>query len=306
MSDRSDPSNMSSQTGWRERSALAIGRLINETGLGRRIQHVWLRGFGYFWMRAALSRWMLVDGLKGFQDLDPDRGVLLLANHRSFFDLYTVSVAFFAAPTPWLERVCFPVKADFFYEQPLGILVNLVAGAGVMYPPFFRQRTKARLNRKSLGHLVSLLGRKGWLIGFHPEGTRGRLPDPYTLLPMQPGAGEIALKSGAIVIPVFINGLGNDLLRDVRRGLKPDAARNPCICVFGTPIDLAGLATERPGPRQYKQAADLFGIAIGRLAEHERQLRAQCAEGAIPSEDPRWLKNLPGSKIYASRGKQEG
>jgi 1-acyl-sn-glycerol-3-phosphate acyltransferase len=303
MRNRPDPDSDVTkwQIGWRERSATAIGKAINEAGLGRRVQHVFLRGFGYVWMRAALSRWMLIEGLDTFRDLEPDRGVLLLANHRSFFDLYAVSVAFFAAPTPWLERVCFPVKADFFYERPLGVALNLVAGAGVMYPPFFRQRARARLNKISLDYLVSILSRKGWLVGFHPEGKRSKLPDPYTLLPMQPGAGEIALKTGAIVVPVFINGLGNNFLHDVRRGLKADAMRNPCICVFGEPVDLADFATGRPGLRQYKEAADRFGEAILHLAERERQLRAQCAAGAIGGDDPRWLKNLPGSKLYAAR-----
>lgn len=284
-----------------ERLALVGGRLINASILGRAAQNLYLRSVGYGWMRAVLSRRMLIEGLDDFRQLDPEGGVLLLSNHRSYFDLYAVSVAFFAAPTPWLARVCYPVRADFFYERPLGLLVNLLAGAGVMYPPFYRQRARWHLNRRSLDDLVAILGRKGWLVGFHPEGSRGKSESPYDLLPMQPGAGELALKTNAVVVPVFINGLSNNLLEEIRRRFAHNADRDPCICVFGPAIRLDGLRGGELGPRLYKRAADHFGNAIRDLASRERELRAACADGAMPADDPRWLSNFQSSRLYAWR-----
>jgi len=287
---------------WSERAALGLGAAINETRPGRAMQDVFLRGFGYVWMRAVLSSHALVDGLEAFRRLDPDRGVMLVCNHRSFFDLYAVSVGFFAGPSPWVERLSFPVKGDFFYERPLGMFTNLIAGAGVMYPPFFRQRHKARRNRESLRTLEAFLQQSGSLVGFHPEGKRSKSDDPYALLPMQPGAGEIALRSGAIVVPVFINGLGNSLTSEIRRRFSTAARNDPCICVFGEPLDLSAFAAMKPGPAAYKRAADRMGDAITLLGERERALRIAAPD--LARDDPRWLENRPVSRFYAFRGKR--
>jgi 1-acyl-sn-glycerol-3-phosphate acyltransferase len=284
-----------------ERFNLAVGRAINRSRTGRAAQDVFLRGVGYAWMRWALSTHMLVDGIDGFRALNPDKGVLLVTNHRSFFDLYAVSVAFFAARTKWIDRLAFPVKADFFYQRPLGLVTNLAAGGGVMYPPFWRDRARARLNRESLTELVDMLSRKGWIVGFHPEGTRGKGADPYELLPMQPGAGELALKSDALVVPVFIGGLSNNVLSEVRKGFSRNARQDPCICVFGEPIDLSDLRAERPGAATYSRAGERFRDAILALAEREKALRADNAAGAIASADRRWIANFPGGRFYARR-----
>jgi 1-acyl-sn-glycerol-3-phosphate acyltransferase len=181
------------------------------------------------------------------------------------------------------------------------LFVNLIAGAGVMYPPFFRQRARARLNRKSMQHLADVLQRKGWLVGFHPEGTRNKSDDPYTLLPMQPGASELALRPGVVVVPVFINGLGNSLVGAIKRGFGGASPEGPCICVFGNPLALDRLQQERLGPRAYKEAALVMESALLDLAAREREIRALCVAGSIAGDDPRWLKNLPGSKLYARR-----
>jgi len=60
-----------------------------------------------------------------------------------------------------------------------------------MYPPIFRERSRAALNLVGLDELAWLLRRGGTFLGIHPEGTRGKGDDPYTLLPAQPGVGRI-------------------------------------------------------------------------------------------------------------------
>jgi 1-acyl-sn-glycerol-3-phosphate acyltransferase len=284
-----------------ERAALRLGTAVNETATGRALQNAFMRGFGYVWMRGILSRHTIYEGLEDFRALYPDRGVMLVSNHRSFFDLYVVSVGFFAGPSPWIERLAFPVKADFFYERWLGIFTNMIACGGVMYPPFFRQRDKMRRNRDSLRTLVDFLAHPGAVVGFHPEGTRNKTGDVYSLLPMQPGAGEIALRSSAIVVPVFVNGLGNSLLSEIRKRFSRDARREPVICVFGAPIDLSAFASTNPGPSAQKRAADRMGESIAALTTAEKTLRAQAEAGAIDPADPRWLKNRAVSRFYAYR-----
>ena len=59
----------------------------------------------------------------------------------------------------------------------------------------------------------------------HPEGTRGKGPDPYELLPAQPGVGKLALVGKPVVIPAFILGLGNDIVEDVRLNFTQGRAR---------------------------------------------------------------------------------
>ncbi|MBX3579191.1 MAG: 1-acyl-sn-glycerol-3-phosphate acyltransferase [Rhizobiaceae bacterium] len=289
---------------WSERAALRVGAAVNGTDTGRAIQNVFLRGFGYVWMRWVLSRHMLIEGLETFRRLDPDRGVLLVCNHRSFFDLYAVSVAFFAGPSPWVDRLSFPVKGDFFYERPLGIVTNLIAGAGVMYPPFFRDRGRVRQNHESLRLVAEMLRRPGTIVGFHPEGTRGKGPDPHALLPMQPGAAEIALRSNALVVPVFINGLGNSLPSEIARKFRRGSRLDPCICVFGKPLDLSDLvlAEVKPQATAVRDAAARIGRSIVDLTPVESELRKQAGEGRIAAEDPRWLANRPVSPFYAFRG----
>ena len=34
----------------------------------------------------------------------------------------------------------FPVRAPFFYDRPLGIVLNLIASGGCMWPPVFRDQ----------------------------------------------------------------------------------------------------------------------------------------------------------------------
>jgi 1-acyl-sn-glycerol-3-phosphate acyltransferase len=57
-------------------------------------------------------------------------------------------------------------------------------------------------NRRAISTALQTL-RNGGILGLFPEGTRSRTRD---LLPPQPGIALIALKSGAVVLPVAIAG----------------------------------------------------------------------------------------------------
>src|SRR6185369_2176818 len=79
-------------------------------------------------------------GLEHVEAASRDRPLLLVANHRSFFDMYAVSTVLFRN-TRWRKQLFFPVRGRFFYQSPLGLLVNLIMGWWPMYPPFFRPAT---------------------------------------------------------------------------------------------------------------------------------------------------------------------
>ncbi|HEX2689468.1 MAG TPA: lysophospholipid acyltransferase family protein [Kofleriaceae bacterium] len=286
-----------------ERFAVRFAELANEHPRGKWLQTQFLRGVSYVWVRAGIAHRMLVEGLDEMRSLRPTTGVMLVSNHRSFFDQYAMLLACYMGPVPWAKRLFFPVRSNFFYDQPLGIVVNAAVAGGAMYPPIYRQSERRALNDEALDRMVEIVRRPGNVLGMHPEGTRGKGTDPYTFLPAQPGVGKLALTAQPLVIPAFIHGLGNNILGDIRANFGKDArGARAIITVFGAPVDYADLCTDRPRPTLYKKAADRFMAEVGKLAIREKALRADLAAGRITEEDPRWLDSRPVSRLYAREG----
>ena len=283
-----------------ERLALRFGELANESPTGKWLQGRFLRGISYAWVRACIANRMFVDGLEELIALHPPGGVMFVANHRSFFDQYCMLLACFMGPVPWAKRLFFPVRSNFFYDQPLGIVVNAAIAGGAMYPPIYRQAERRAKNDEALDKMVELLGDQGNILGMHPEGTRGKGDDPYQLLPAQPGVGKVALIGKPTVIPAFILGLGNKITEDIRLNFSATARTDHAvITVFGAPIDYSDLLAEKPRPTLYKKTADRFMAEIKKLSLREREIRADIAMGRIAADDPRWLLNRGAGKLYA-------
>ena len=286
-----------------EKLALRFGELANEDPRGKWLQTRFLRGVSYVWVRTAIAKRMLVEGLDDLIAVKPESGVMLVANHRSFFDSYAMLLACYMGPVPWSRSLQFPVRSNFFYDKPLGIVINAAIAGGAMYPPIFRDKERRTLNDEALDRMVEILKKPGNVLGMHPEGTRGKGPDPYELLPAQPGVGKVALLARPLVIPAFINGLGNNILDDIRVTFTSEARRSKAIItVFGPPIDYADLMAEKPRPTLYKKCADRFMAEVKKLALREREVRADVMAGRVPDDDSRWLTNRPHSRLYAREG----
>ena len=286
-----------------ERLAVKVAREMNERPLGKALQTAWLRGVSYGWVRPAIGRRVLVEGLADLFELHPEKGVLFTSNHRSFFDQYVILLSVFGARVPWFERLYFPVRANFFYENPLGMFVNYFVAGGAMYPPIFRQKERRELNDQALDKMVELLGRPGNVLGMHPEGTRGKGDDPYTFLPAQPGVGKVALLGKPMVVPAFIHGLGNNVVEDIKWNFGSEARKSHAVVtVFGPPVDYSDLLAEKPRPTLYKKAADRFMAEIKKLMVREKEIRAEIDANQMSDDDPRWLGNLPVNKLYAREG----
>ncbi|CAN5751931.1 hypothetical protein BH11MYX2_BH11MYX2_16740 [soil metagenome] len=286
-----------------EKLALKLAELANEHPRGKWLQTQWLRGVSYVWVRACISRRCLTEGLDEVSTLRPDTGVLLVANHRSFFDSYVLLLSCYMGKIPWSKSLQFPVRSNFFYDQPIGMLVNAVIAGGAMYPPIFRDKERRKLNDEALDRMVAILRKPGNVLGMHPEGTRNKSDDPYTLLPAQPGVGKVALLAQPVVIPAFINGLGNNVIDDVRATYTKEARKSRAIIsVFGPPIDYADLCAEKPRPTLYKKCADRFMAAVKKLSEREKEIRADVMAGRVDEVDPRWLDSRNVSKLYAHEG----
>ena len=284
-----------------ERIALKFGELANQDHRGKWLQNHFLRGVSYAWVRPAIANRILVEGLEHLIAQTPTTGVMVVSNHRSFFDQYVQMLACFMGRVPWARRLYFPVRSNFFYDSPGGIVVNAAIAGGAMYPPIYRQAERRVLNDEALDKMVEIVKQPGNVLGMHPEGTRGKGDDPYTLLPGQPGVGKLALVAQPMVIPAFQLGLGNNIARDIAWNFGAEKRRqHAVIMVFGPPVDFRDLCAEKPRPTLYKKCADRFMAAIKGLGAREREIRADVMSGTIDSGDRRWLSNRDHAKFYAS------
>jgi 1-acyl-sn-glycerol-3-phosphate acyltransferase len=227
------------------------------------------RTLGSRWITFLTRNLRHVYGLERLPELDPSQSYICVSNHRSFFDLYVVTGTLVARGLP--HRIVFPVRSNFFYEGNLGLFVNGVMSFFAMYPPVFRQRERAALNVASRDEVIWLLKRGGAFCGIHPEGTRKKDDDPYTFLPAQSGVGRIIHHARVPVIPVFVNGLGNDFTKQIAGDITKKG--QPITVVFGEPIDFRTLLDEPPSPRLYKRISERTLEAIGELGAEEREIR---------------------------------
>lgn len=194
--------------------------------------------------------------------------VIFVSNHRSFFDMYVINTVLYRAG--FSQRMLFPVRANFFYDHPLGFFVNGIMSFFSMYPPIFRDRKRVVLNQIAMGEL-SLELTSGHSVGIHPEGTRKKDDDPYTFLPAQSGVGRLIHMAGAKVVPVFINGLGNDLKRQVASNF--DGTGTPVVIVFGAPVDFEDMLEAPASGKLYRHIAERCMEQVGELGQEEKRLR---------------------------------
>ncbi len=231
-----------------------------------------------------IGRLVRIRGIEHVQALPRGTSYILVANHRTFFDFFMVGKA--AHHWGGVKRwVYFPVRATFFYQSFGGLLVNMLIGGFGMYPPIFRERKKLAFNRWSMAESVRLLKQPNTLVAIHPEGTRNQGPDPYALLPAQPGAGRVAIGAQVPVIPAFVLGLTNNLWTLVKRNYSRHGA--PIYVLFGPPVDLADLYAEGDRAPTHKRIADRLAQVIAALGEEQRRWAQADAEGVAPTAEAR-------------------
>ena len=251
-----------------ERLAFRVLRWLN--GRGYPLARFW-QIFGHFpFVSLFIGRRVVVSGAERLQQLPPGASFLLVSNHRTFFDLFTLAWVLIGK-RGLRHHVNFPVRANFFYENPLGLLFCLFFSGGSMFPPIFRQPKKRAFNAYGVQLLVEQLKEPRSMIGFHPEGTRGKGPDPYQLLPAQPGAGKLVLEARPWVVPAFVTGLTNGMASELFANLR---GKRPIHAVFGEPIDPAHWPQGSRAALQ-KQVADELLDRIRALQPEERAARGR-------------------------------
>jgi 1-acyl-sn-glycerol-3-phosphate acyltransferase len=255
-----------------ERLIHAVARGVNHRPVLKRWSHGFLRTVGASWVHYCSRNLLQVTNLDALAALDPDRGVIIASNHRSYADMYLVSSVLLPR-CGWIERMYFPVRSEFIYDRIGGLVVNAVVAGMAMYPPVYRQPARRALNRETVDFVVNELRRPGTVVGMHPEGRRSTTADPYTLLPAQPGIGEIVHRARPVVVPAFIAGVPQELVAGVRANFGRGGAPPAITIAFGEPRTLDEYADAPPGAKTSLRIAEAIRADIERLGARDRELR---------------------------------
>jgi 1-acyl-sn-glycerol-3-phosphate acyltransferase len=225
------------------------------------------RHIGSHWIQLATYNLMNVHGLEQVEAAPIERPLLLVANHRSFFDMYAVSSVLFRRTKRPL-KLFFPVRGQLFYDSLFGVFVNFLGGWWSMYPPIFVENEKRVFDKYSMRRLTQLCkGGTAHVIGFHPEGTRNLNSDSYSYLRAQPGVGKLIKDAEPMVIPVFIAGLGNKVFRQLYANWN---GGEPVRVRFGSPLDLSEFLSKKDHVRTYKEISEFVMSKIIELGEEDR------------------------------------
>jgi 1-acyl-sn-glycerol-3-phosphate acyltransferase len=260
-----------------ERFAFRVSHKMN-AGRWKALWSKCQRVIGVGWIDLSTYNIMEIYGLDNVTSIRRTRPILLVANHRSFFDFYAVS-AMLLKKTDFIEELYFPVRGRFFYQSVPGMFVNLVMGFWSMYPPVFKEGDKRRFNEYSNRRLMEICSTgTNTVIGFHPEGTRNQSPDPYSFLPAQPGVGQIIKSTAPHVVPVFVAGLSNDLPKQV----LGNWTGGPKIRIyFGPEIDFSAELAMKNHVRTYKAIADKTMQKVAELTALDRARYPDAQKGAM-------------------------
>ena len=127
-SERSDPSSLLTRT---ERFGWWLGDVF-----ARHLRLVaWAWSYApmgvLLWL--GLSRRVRLHGSEVLRAVPGDASLVFVVNHRSFFDLFCLVWVLRRAGVR--QRLLFPVRSEFFYDHPLGPLLNLLVSGMSMFPP---------------------------------------------------------------------------------------------------------------------------------------------------------------------------
>jgi 1-acyl-sn-glycerol-3-phosphate acyltransferase len=184
---------------------------------------------------------------RGVEHLPAVGAVLVVANHSSLLDPALVGGV---AP----RQLCFLAKAELFEVPLFGRLIR-----GLNAHPVRREGSDPGALKSALRLL-----QEGRALLLFPEGTRG---EEGTVRAGKPGAGMLAVMSGAPVVPAYISGSG----RAMPRGRVVPRPRKVRV-TFGPALRFPPEPGEARKER-YREAAQAMMRAIA-------QLRDRTAEAA--------------------------
>ena len=196
-----------------------------------------------FWARSIVHAAGLELSADNFQQMDPDKRYILVANHNSYLDIPCLLVT---VPQP----LRFMAKISLF-KIPL-------FGWGLKAAGFIPIDRKNRKTAVKSFDLAATRIRKGNSIVIFPEEGRSRTRE---MRPFQRGAFLLALKSELPLLPVAIEGTYDALPVGANR-VQPGKVR----IVAGEPIDCATFSIKMKG--------DLMEQTRARILELQEKARS--------------------------------
>ena len=158
-----------------------------------------------------------VDRLADLRRLDDPPALIFVPNHHSHLDTPLMVTV---VPEPWRSRLVVAAAADYFFDtRAKGTVAALALNAF----PIDREVT----SRSSSDKIRSLID-DGWSLVIYPEG--GRSPDGWGQ-DFKGGAAYLSSRTGAPVVPVFIDGTGAIFGKGMKR---PRPGRTKVV--FGAPM----------------------------------------------------------------------
>ena len=144
------------------------------------------------------------DGRNGDDDPQP---LIFAPNHHSHLD---TALMVRAVPFTWRRKLVVAAAADYFFDKRWKAVLAALSLNAI---PIDREST----GRRSADLIRELID-DGWSLVIYPEG--GRSPDGWGQ-EFKGGAAYLSSRTGAPVVPVFIDGTGLDL----RQGHEAAQAR---------------------------------------------------------------------------------
>ena len=153
--------------------------------------------------------------------------LIFAPNHHSHLD---TALMVRAVPFTWRKRLVVAAAADYFFDKRWKATLAALSLNAI---PIDRESS----GRKS-ADLIRGLVEEGWSLVIYPEG--GRSPDGWSQ-DFKAGAAYVSSRTGAPVVPVFIDGTGSIFGKGMKRP-KPGRTR----VVFGAPMPpVEGESTRR-------------------------------------------------------------
>jgi len=183
------------------------------------------------------------DRLVDLADVDPVPALIFAPNHHSHIDTPLVITAI---PEPWRSKLVVAAAADYFFDKRFkGTMAALALNA----IPIEREVT----SRASSDRIRRLLD-NGWSVVIYPEG--GRSPDGWGQ-DFKGGAAYLSARTGAPVVPVFIDGTGPIFGKGMKR-----PKRGRTSVVFGAPLAPADDENTRRFNARIEAAVTVLGDEV--------------------------------------------
>lgn len=202
-----------------------------------------------------------LDRLADLVALEAPPPVIFAPNHHSHLD---TGLMIRAVPRPWRHDLVVAAAADYFFDRRWKAAVSALALNAI---PIDRDVT----GRRSADLIRSLIA-DGHSLVIYPEG--GRSPDGWGQS-FKGGAAYLSARTGAPVIPVFIDGTGAIFGKGMKR---PTPGRTRVV--FGSPLTPAEGENTRRFNARIEAAVTTLGDETLTDAWSARQ---RAARGASPS-----------------------